>query len=66
MVPQTFADQDGFITDSNNQVFHKNHPANLIIVCNACHIAQHSTTAQSSQSTVKTVKKKTTRKYVLE
>lgn len=36
LAPQKDADKDGYIG-----TFHKNHPANLMSVCEACHLAAH-------------------------
>ena len=67
MAHQTEADVDGYIHMTNGQVFHKNHPANLITLCEACHLAQHHPPSTEEKSTVvKTSKKKTTRGYVLQ
>ena len=51
--PQKDADSMGFIDG-----FHKNHPGNLLAVCESCHLSIHS-------KDVKLTKKKTTRGYVL-
>lgn len=64
LVHQALADQDGFIISSTKEVFHKNHPANLITLCNACHNAQHHT---SDANEIVVSKKKTTRgKYIMQ
>ncbi len=51
--PQKDADSMGFIDG-----FHKNHPGNLLAVCEKCHLSIHS-------KDVKLTKKKTTRGYVV-
>ena len=63
------ADNDGFIEG----YFHKNHPGNLMTVCKKCHDEIHTNgtisplTMQSSPETSKkTVRKKTTRGYILQ
>ena len=38
---QMEADEDGFITQSDGSVAHKNHPANLMSVCETCHDKYH-------------------------
>lgn len=53
---QQHADDAGFIDH-----FHKNHPANLISICTACHDQLHRTDHGNS----KKVRKKTTKGYVL-
>ena len=68
MAHQASADVDGYIHTTDGKVFHKNHPANLMTLCETCHLAQHGKTthSKSEQSTVvKTAKKKTTKGYVL-
>jgi DNA mismatch repair protein MutS len=55
MSPQRDANSDGFIG-----TFHKNHPANLLSVCETCHDQLHKT-----PETEKQVRKKTTKGYVL-
>ena len=42
LVPQKMADKRGMIRGENGQVFHKNHKANLMTLCRACHLAEHS------------------------
>ena len=51
--PQKDADSAGFIDG-----FHKNHPGNLLAVCESCHLSIHS-------KGTKITKKKTTKGYVL-
>jgi len=51
--PQKDADPMGFIDG-----FHKNHPGNLLAVCEKCHLSIHS-------KDVKLIKKKTTRGYIV-
>ena len=44
MQHQKDADEDGFILDANrNEVFHKNHLANLMTLCEKCHQEVHKT-----------------------
>lgn len=58
--PQCLANADGMIRTINNDgVFHKNHPANLLSVCEACHLAAH----KKMEKGVKVSKKKTTKGY---
>jgi len=52
--PQKNADQDGFIG-----TFHKNHPANLMTVCEKCHNDIH-----SDREPVNIVRKKSTKGYI--
>ncbi len=58
ILPQMDADADGFIEQSDGSVAHKNHPANLMSVCESCHDNYHSI----SDNTVLT-RKKTSRGY---
>jgi len=67
--PQQMANNDGFIEG----YFHKNHPGNLITVCKKCHDEFHMngtisplTTQSSPEILSKTVRKKTTRGYILQ
>lgn len=39
---QKNADKNGFITTPDGLTFHKNHPANLLAVCEECHNSYHS------------------------
>jgi DNA mismatch repair protein MutS len=55
MSPQRDADKNGFIG-----TFHKNHPANLLAVCEKCHDKIHKTPEKEKQ-----VRKKTTKGYML-
>lgn len=41
---QCLADNNGFITCEDGRTFHKNHPANLITVCEKCHLEFHEST----------------------
>ena len=52
--PQRLADENGFI-----ETFHKNHPANLIGLCNKCHLEEH-----HEENPLKK-KKKTTKGYII-
>uniref|UniRef100_A0A6C0AD64 DNA mismatch repair proteins mutS family domain-containing protein n=1 Tax=viral metagenome TaxID=1070528 RepID=A0A6C0AD64_9ZZZZ len=38
---QRTADENGFIKTSDNLFFHKNHPANLMALCEKCHLLEH-------------------------
>jgi DNA mismatch repair protein MutS len=58
LAEQKFADQDGFIG-----TFHKNHSANLVSLCTACHLKQH--TSSIDEPAVILGKKKTTKGYKL-
>lgn len=64
---QHTADANGFVHNTGNGVFHKNHPANLISVCEKCHDSIHVKSASNitSISTMKSkmVKKKTLNGY---
>lgn len=51
MQEQQYADEKGFM----NGGFHKNHPANLMALCESCHLAEHHQHQQSSRR-VKTTK----------
>jgi len=57
--PQRSADKDGFIG-----TFHKNHPANLLTVCQKCHDNFHSGNISSTKDIIKK-KTKTTGGYIL-
>lgn len=57
LAEQKEANQDGFIG-----TFHKNHKANLLALCEKCHLKQH-TTHIDSESNVILGKKKTTKGY---
>jgi DNA mismatch repair protein MutS len=41
IVPQKKANQRGMIMGEKGEVFHKNHKANLMTVCHACHLLEH-------------------------
>jgi DNA mismatch repair protein MutS len=61
MEPQKYADAQGFIG-----TFHKNHPANLMSLCEKCHSACHTPPLDSTITQKKTVvRKKTTKGYVV-
>ena len=57
LIHQATADEDGFIG-----TVHKNHKANLMALCEECHLKQHTSTDKTVEKTVikKIVKKKTT------
>ncbi len=58
--PQHLANSDGIIETTNDHgSFHKNHSANLLSVCEACHLATH----KKMEEGVKVSKKKTTKGY---
>jgi DNA mismatch repair protein MutS len=58
--PQCLANTDGMIAvPDHHGVFHKNHPANLLSVCEACHLAAH----KKMEEGIKVSKKKTTKGY---
>jgi len=40
-VPQKRANRRGMIMGEKGEVFHKNHKANLMTVCHACHLLEH-------------------------
>ena len=39
---QKNADENGFITTKEGITFHKNHTANLLVLCEKCHLEEHS------------------------
>ena len=41
IVPQKKANRRGLIVGEKGEVFHKNHKANLMTVCHACHLLEH-------------------------
>ena len=55
---QADADKDGFIEQSDGNVIHKNHPGNLMSVCEACHDQYH-----ASGEDVVLLRKKTSKGY---
>jgi len=77
IIPQQMADENGFITEGqgqgqgnknkNKSVFHKNHPANLMTVCESCHVNAHKKQKNDTDSTSLPIhiqtRKKTTRGY---
>ena len=58
---QKDADEDGFIVQDDGGVVHKNHPANLMSVCEECHDNCH---ANDENTTLE--RKKTSRGYKIE
>jgi hypothetical protein len=48
---QARANKYGIITDSQGNTFHKNHPANLLTVCEACHQEVHKKVPTNSKKT---------------
>jgi DNA mismatch repair protein MutS len=58
---QASANKFGIITDDNGNVFHKNHPANLLTVCEHCHNQFH----KKDESVKKKVKRVKTTKGTL-
>jgi DNA mismatch repair protein MutS len=59
LMPQKYADENGFIGS-----FHKNHPANLMNICQSCHDTIHSKKT-ISEAGIPVVRKKTTDGYTL-
>jgi DNA mismatch repair protein MutS len=54
---QTEADQEGWIRDEKEGLlFHKNHVANLMSLCEACHRAEHAERRSKSKTTEKSEK----------
>ena len=53
---QQEANNDGFI-----ETFHKNHKANLVSICEECHLKMH----DDNNKEIVTKKKKTTKGYIL-
>jgi DNA mismatch repair protein MutS len=51
---QNKADENGIIRSSDGSIFHKNHPANLMTLCDVCHKKIHETGEQHKK--VKTTK----------
>ena len=41
IIPQKKANRRGMIMGEKGEVFHKNHKANLMTVCHACHLLEH-------------------------
>lgn len=58
---QKDADEDGFIETENGGVVHKNHPANLMSVCQQCHDNYHSNLENATL-----IRKKTSKGYKIE
>ena len=58
---QKYADEDGFITTEDGNVIHKNHPANLMSICETCHDNYH----EKDENVVLT-RKKTSKGYKIE
>jgi DNA mismatch repair protein MutS len=52
---QKDADENGFIRKSDGTVFHKNHPANLMTLCETCHNKMHSE-SETQHKKVKTTR----------
>jgi DNA mismatch repair protein MutS len=55
---QADADEDGYIEQSDGNVIHKNHPGNLMSVCEVCHDQYH-----ASGEDIVLLRKKTSRGY---
>jgi len=53
---QSEADEDGFIRKSDGTVFHKNHSANLMTLCETCHQKMHNQGKGVQHIKVKTTK----------
>ena len=60
LAPQKKADESGFI-----DTFHKNHPANLAVLCESCHDKIHKDERDNSMKTSPISRKKTTKGYAL-
>ena len=58
---QKYADEDGFIVQDDGGIVHKNHPANLMSICEECHDNYH-----ANEENVTLVRKKTSRGYKIE
>jgi len=58
---QKDADEDGFIQTEDGGVVHKNHPANLMSVCQECHDNYHSNLENATL-----IRKKTSKGYKIE
>ena len=61
ILPQKEADKDGFITLEDGSVVHKNHPANLMSVCESCHQKYH-----ENNEHILLLRKKTNKGYKIE
>ena len=61
MNQQKFADDDGYITKEDGNVVHKNHPANLMSICEECHDNYH----ENDEEFILT-RKKTSKGYKIE
>lgn len=53
---QSEADKDGFIRKDDGTVFHKNHPANLMTLCETCHQNMHNQGKGVQHKKMKTTK----------
>jgi DNA mismatch repair protein MutS len=58
---QKDADEDGFIIQEDGGVIHKNHPANLMSVCEECHDNYH-----ANEENMTLIRKKTSKGYKIE
>lgn len=58
---QKDADEDGFIIQEDGGVVHKNHPANLMSVCEECHDNYH-----ANEENMTLIRKKTSKGYKIE
>ncbi len=58
---QKDADDDGFIVQDDGGVVHKNHPANLMSVCEECHDNYH-----ANEENMTLIRKKTSKGYKIE
>jgi DNA mismatch repair protein MutS len=52
MYPQEMAESGGYISTEDSGVFHKNHPANLMSICEKCHLNMHHPTSLGDSSVV--------------
>ena len=58
---QKDADEDGFIIREDGGVVHKNHPANLMSICEECHDSYH-----ANEENLTLIRKKTSKGYKIE
>ena len=59
MIPQVESNEKGYIGS-----FHKNHPANLMSICEKCHDKLHN--ENHNKVVKKIIRKKTTKGYILQ
>ena len=58
---QKYADENGFITQEDGSILHKNHKANLMTICEKCHKDYH-----ENDTEYMLIRKKTTKGYKIE